>query len=240
MGGDGRELLIVEVFYTLQGEGPQAGWPAIFVRLAKCNLRCYFCDTSFEEGKVWHLDTLTEQILTMCSEHTCRLVVLTGGEPLLQNVIPLIQCLNQRSVRVSIETAGTVYLEGLDQHFAPWRPNEQNLIICSPKTPGIHPRIRPLIGAFKYVLRAGEADPDDGLPAMSTQRLPSGIINVEPWKLFRPSDCKGGMTYTPIYLQPMDEGDEEKNKKNMHLVTSLCLKHGYRQSLQTHKIVGLP
>lgn len=229
---DGSLLVVGDPWYTLQGEGPQAGWPAIFLRLAKCNLRCFFCDTYFEHGARLDLEYLSKVIQTMAHERKCSLVVITGGEPLLQNVVPLIKRLNHHSIRVSIETAGTAYVDGLDHLFAPWRPNEQNMIVCSPKTPVINARLRPLIGAFKYILRSGEADPLDGLPAMSTQ-IKDHLANI-----FRQDP--NGVQAVPIYLQAMDEQDPVKNEKNLHLVTEMCLRYGYRQSIQTHKIVGVP
>lgn len=244
MLNDGSEYLLAEApFFTLQGEGPQTGWPAVFVRLAKCNLRCFFCDTSFEQGSSWTIDTLVEAVITLCSSNAdCRLVVLTGGEPLLQNVVPLIQRLNHYGISVAIETAGTVYVEGLASLFCPHRPNDflDNLIICSPKTAGIHPQLRPLIGAFKYIIREGEVDPNDGLPNKSTQRhkitLPRLVRDVQ---LFRPSTTTLGFM-PPIYVQPMDEGSLPKNRRNEETAKASALRFGYRLSQQTHKALGLP
>jgi organic radical activating enzyme len=236
---DGDLLVVGEPFYTLQGEGPQAGWPAIFVRLAKCNLRCFFCDTSFEEGNSYCLDTLVEQVGTMASEHKCGLVVLTGGEPLLQNVVPFIRKMNFINIAVAIETAGTVFVEGLDRLFRPGHLDnfEDNLIVCSPKTPNINARLRPLIGAFKYIIRDypigafKHGVSIDGLPVLSTQK--DGLLSL----IFRQDEaCLHPM---PIYLQAMDERDSIATARNVKLTARLCLEHGYRNSMQTHKLLGL-
>lgn len=92
-----------EIFYSLQGEGIQAGTPAIFVRLAHCNLHCHWCDTDYTwnwEGTPWqHIKTKKKpsrahsllslsipQAIALIQEHLpCKHLVLTGGEPLLQN-----------------------------------------------------------------------------------------------------------------------------------------------------------
>src|ERR1700756_5367366 len=89
-GGDGRTLAVQSIFYTLQGEGPFSGQPAVFIRLAGCNLACTFCDTDFESGieNRMETDVLIEHVGNLLA--ASRLVVLTGGEPLRQNVGPLI------------------------------------------------------------------------------------------------------------------------------------------------------
>src|ERR1700685_2587778 len=75
-------LTINEIFYSIQGESTFAGEPCIFVRLTGCDLRCTYCDTeyAFYEGKKWSLDSILEEV----AKYPCRLVEVTGGEPLLQ------------------------------------------------------------------------------------------------------------------------------------------------------------
>lgn len=221
-------LIINEIFYTIQGEGPDIGTPAVFVRLSKCNLRCYFCDTEFESGKL-----MTEPVVWETVEHVlnsnkdCRLVVITGGEPLLQNFLPLVRRCNGRGIRVSVETAGTIHLDGLEDWFGHRR---SNLIVCSPKTPTLARTIIPLIGAFKYVVRAGEIDTATGLPTLSTQ-IPGNRMSA-----FMQTESRG----VPVYLSPMDEGDPVKNKANLDAAAAACMRHGYRLTFQLHKLVGLP
>lgn len=224
---EGR-LLVNDLFYTIQGEGPDAGRTAVFLRLAKCNLRCYFCDTEFEKGYPRAYRDLASSILHITSKSKCHLVVITGGEPLLQNVVPLIRELNAHNVCVSIETAGTVWCDTFTK-FAKGRA--WNKIVVSPKTPKIAREIIPFVAAFKYIIKVGDIDERDGLPIGSTQ-IKGDATRVP---LYRPA-----YGTTPIYLQPMDEGDAERNQANAELAAQMCLRFGYRLSLQMHKAVGLP
>src|SRR5271154_3010321 len=75
-------LTINEIFYSIQGESTYAGQPCVFVRLTGCDLRCTYCDTeyAFYEGKKWTLSAIMDEV----AKHPCRLVEITGGEPLLQ------------------------------------------------------------------------------------------------------------------------------------------------------------
>ena len=234
-GVDQREdgtLNVNSIWFTIQGEGPDAGRPAIFMRLAKCNLRCWFCDTEFESGELRSASDLLEQIKGLSSEHGCNFVVMTGGEPLLQNIVPLVKLLNGWNIFVQVETAGTVYCEGLDEVFHAERTYRGNLIVCSPKTPKLNERLVPLIGAFKYVVKANEMDPEDGLPVMSTQ------LNGEEARIFRPTLMQ--RITIPVYLQPCDENDPMANMENAKAAAAACMKHGHRLSIQTHKIAGVP
>ena len=73
-------MKVNEIFYSLQGEGHYTGTPAVFVRFAGCNLRCWFCDTDFEKGDEMSEDEIVEAVL----QYPTRYVVITGGEPTLQ------------------------------------------------------------------------------------------------------------------------------------------------------------
>jgi 7-carboxy-7-deazaguanine synthase len=229
------DLLVNDLFYTLQGEGPDAGRPAIFLRLAKCNLRCYFCDTEFEKATPMPLDHILNEVRILSEVNECRLLVLTGGEPLLQNVIPLVTAVNKMNITVSVETAGTVFPEGLNQLFKSKRAHSPhgNMIVISPKTPKLNYDVARCAGALKYIINHGEVDVDDGLPNMSTQ-TPGQIV-----KLFRPSG--GTMSGVPIYVQAMDFGDDDyRSKRNLLLAATIAMKHGYRLSVQLHKLAQLP
>lgn len=98
-------LTINEIFHSIQGESTQAGRPCVFVRLTACDLRCSWCDTpyAFHEGRKMTLDEILEQVRS----YGCRLVEITGGEPLLQpNVYPLMQRLVDEGYSVMLETGG--------------------------------------------------------------------------------------------------------------------------------------
>jgi 7-carboxy-7-deazaguanine synthase len=219
-------LLVNDIFYTIQGEGPDAGRPAVFIRLAKCNLRCHFCDTEFETGKPQTYHQVARMVQTMTEHNGCRLVVITGGEPFLQNIRLLVDVLNKNGVDVSVETAGTVFTRDHEEIFM----RSCNKIICSPKTPVINTTIAPLVHSFKYIVRVGDVDEKDGLPIASTQ------LQGELARIYRPQKKVGRV----IYVQPMDEQDPIRNKANAELAAQVCLRHGYRLSLQMHKLVGVP
>lgn len=210
----------------MQGEGPDAGRPAIFIRLAKCNLRCFFCDTEFNDGVFLDADEVAKSARDLAKPNGTSLVVMTGGEPLLQNIMPASLRMNEYGMGVSVETAGSVYDKRLDSVFK----ETQNRIVCSPKTIQINKDIISLVHAWKYIVRAGHVSDVDGLPMESTQT--EGVVQ----QLYRPKKDHPA----PIYVQPMDEGDPEKNAANVKLAGDLVMRYGYRLSLQMHKIVGLP
>jgi 7-carboxy-7-deazaguanine synthase len=98
-------LTINEIFYSIQGESTFAGQPCVFVRLTGCDLRCTYCDTeyAFYEGKRWTM----EDIISEVGKYPCRLVEVTGGEPLLQKrVHTLMSRLCDEGCTVLIETSG--------------------------------------------------------------------------------------------------------------------------------------
>jgi 7-carboxy-7-deazaguanine synthase len=98
-------LTINEIFYSIQGESTFAGQPCVFVRLTGCDLRCTYCDTeyAFYEGKRRTLDDIIAEV----EKHPCKLVEVTGGEPLLQKrVHTLMSRLCDDGYTVLIETSG--------------------------------------------------------------------------------------------------------------------------------------
>lgn len=106
-------LRITEIFFSIQGESSQAGRPCTFVRLSRCNLRCNWCDTpySFTGGDRMSLD----EIHAAVEAHGCRLVEITGGEPLLQPlVLPLMARLLDAGYEVLIETSGSLDISAID------------------------------------------------------------------------------------------------------------------------------
>src|SRR3954471_13531433 len=132
--GDGETLHVVKgsPWLTIQGEGPYAGHPAVFVRLHGCHLRCTFCDTNFDDpdDPVYRVPDLVAEINNLATA-TTKLVVITGGEPTRQNILPLCRDLAFCGFKVQIETAGTYWIDGIENYAD---------IVCSPKTPSIHPK----------------------------------------------------------------------------------------------------
>jgi 7-carboxy-7-deazaguanine synthase len=205
--GDGKMLAVKHIFATIQGEGPYAGVPAVFVRLGGCNLACDFCDTQFEDFESIALDIILERVNALAGPR--RLVVITGGEPMRQPIGPLCEALLAAGYKVQIETNGTLF-----------RPLPEKVeIVCSPKNTGggyfpLREDLLARVNALKFLISHDRADynhvPDVGQ--------------------------KDGVA---IYVQPMDEYDEEKNRRNLQYAAEVAMKRGYRLSLQTHKIVGI-
>jgi len=106
-------LKVNEIFYSIQGESSYAGLPCVFVRLTGCNLRCSYCDTTYayEEGA----DLLIEKILERAKGYACRLVEITGGEPLVQAGTPeLVARLLNQGHTVLMETNGSLDIGRVD------------------------------------------------------------------------------------------------------------------------------
>jgi 7-carboxy-7-deazaguanine synthase (Cx14CxxC type) len=216
---------VKELFYTLQGEGAQAGTPAVFCRFAGCNLWtgreadratavCTFCDTDFvgtdgtnggkfatpaalaeRAAQVWDGDDPVRRAARTTGGSA--LVVCTGGEPLLQLDEALIAAFHATGFRVAVETNGTQAAPaGLD-----WT-------CVSPKADA------PL------VLAAG-----DELKLVYPQPL-------------APPERFESLAFRHFFLQPMDGPDRERN---IERAVAYCLAHPrWRLSLQTHKLLGLP
>lgn len=218
-------LIVYSMFYTIQGEGPYAGQPAVFIRLAGCNLQCPLCDTEYTKGAtvMGYLDLLAD--VKELIPNPVELVVITGGEPFRQNLTPFVTALLSAGLRVQIETNGTLFLprgNAIDPGF----PYQDVTIVCSPKTGKINKYLLPHIDAYKYVLTAGSVDRIDGLPLRALE-------HPAPKKLAKPH---GG---TPIYVQPADSGEDHQNKRNLEAAIKSCMKFGYTLCIQIHKIIGM-
>ncbi|HEX9069218.1 MAG TPA: 7-carboxy-7-deazaguanine synthase [Ktedonobacterales bacterium] len=210
--------MVREIFYTLQGEGANAGRPAVFCRFAGCNLWsgreedratavCTFCDTDFVGtngpggGKFATGEALAVAVAAQwpaeASPRARRLVVCTGGEPLLQLDEPAIAALHAAGFEVAIETNGTqVPPPGID-----W--------IC----------VSPKANAPLALTRGNE------------------LKLVYPQTLALPERFEG-LDFEHFFLQPMDGPQRERNTQ---LAVSYCLAHPqWRLSLQTHKLLGIP
>ena len=208
---------VKELFYTLQGEGANAGRPAVFCRFAGCNLWsgreqdranavCSFCDTDFvgtdgvNGGKFATPDTLVIAALGQLPggvPSQGMLLVCTGGEPLLQVDAALIDALHAAGFEIAVETNGTIEAPaGID-----W-------ICVSPKA-------------------------DAPLKQTSGHELKL----VFPQDSARPERFEA-LGFEHFFLQPMDGPSREANTV---AATAYCLAHPrWRLSLQTHKMIGIP
>jgi 7-carboxy-7-deazaguanine synthase (Cx14CxxC type) len=214
----GMPYLVKEIYYTIQGEGAQAGRAAVFLRFAGCNLWsgkeedrsravCNFCDTDFlgtngPGGGVFHSAAeLAQAVRQAWPEHTPEpsqpWVVCTGGEPLLQLDEPAIQALHAQQIRIAVETNGTLPV-----------PADIDWLCVSPKA-----------GAKLAVKQGDELKLVYPQPGVD----PARFANYD---------------FQHFFLQPMDGTQLAKNQR---LVAEYCLQHPqWRVSLQLHKILGLP
>ncbi|MEA1993937.1 MAG: 7-carboxy-7-deazaguanine synthase QueE [Euryarchaeota archaeon] len=101
---NGKKYYLHEIFFSVNGEGLQSGRPMVFIRLSGCNLRCNWCDT--KGSWVQKEKKSSDEIIKKVREYRTDWVCITGGEPLLQDLDPLISQLDRK---ISLETNGTIY-----------------------------------------------------------------------------------------------------------------------------------
>ena len=216
---------VQDIFYTIQGEGPFAGLPAVFIRLTGCNLRCHWCDTVWDDEKDEYFTPhqIAEQVKRVALG--CKLVVITGGEPCRWDLGPLIDELHD--YRIQVETAGILWQQALlDSNVT---------VVCSPKVAKVHPKFMQYCDHWKYVVSAGDARPSDGLPIKGTQRPLTEGDPMRGGDMCRPPKDRP----VNVYLQPCDEYDAEKNAANIKHMVEISLKYGYRAGLQLHKLFNV-
>lgn len=188
------------------------------------------CDTEFESGMLNRM-TIEQIVMRTTYERACvpSLVVLTGGEPLRQNIVPLIHALHEVGVNmVQLETAGTLWPKGLEAMFQTATPRV--CIVCSPKTPKVHHLITAHCVHYKYVIQADRTSRDDGLPAYGTQA--ATLDNLQ--RIYRPE--RSDVT---VWVSPCDDYDPVRNAENIRSASNAAMRFGHRLTLQLHKIVGL-
>lgn len=215
--GDGRSLDVHSIWKTIQGEGPHAGKPAVFVRLAGCNLRCPACDTEYTTNRqLMQVSSILARVTEVDTPN--RLVVITGGEPFRQSIGHLCHTLLMNNYHVQIETNGTLFINNLP---------EDVLVVCSPKAGKLNPVLADRVDAFKYVLHADQIDPRDGLPF--------SVLENDCKRVARPPTGFSG----EIFVQPIDVGVPEWNKRHTDAVAQVALKFGYTFCLQVHKYINM-
>lgn len=211
------------IFPTIQGEGIYAGHPATFVRLAGCNLRCPACDTEYTDGAI---KVRPKYIIDRVSEVSApnKLVVITGGEPLRQDISALLSSLIAEGYTVQIETNGTLAPSRNTKHvLEQFRTHIK--VVCSPKG-RVHAELLNFIDAYKYVLSADHISVSDGLPTRVLD------LKVKP---DRPHpDFKG-----TVYVQPMDSKSAAANYRHQSAAIRMAMTFGYVFCLQVHKIINV-
>lgn len=104
---------VCEIFYSIQGESSWAGYPMIFIRLSGCNLDCSWCDTLYARQEKGTIFTL-EEILNIIAQYNCKMVEITGGEPLLQQPVSnLMKILLEKGYTVLLETNGACSIKNV-------------------------------------------------------------------------------------------------------------------------------
>lgn len=228
---DGQELDVHSIFYTIQGEGPFSGTPAVFIRLAGCNLQCPLCDTEYTEGRQQRsIASILNEVMEISTGYARRLVVITGGEPFRQEVTPLIQLLLSLDWLVQIETNGTLPVPPflIPRIETVLSIRKGAYIVVSPKGSKVHKTVERLACAYKYVITTAQVDPDDGLPMR--------VLGHQCYtRVARPPE---GMT--PIYIQPADLQNDLRNENNMTECIRSCIRFGYSLQLQVHKLLKVP
>ncbi len=209
--GNGKKLLVDEIFYSIQTEGPFAGRPATFIRLFGCNLNCGFCDTPQEsKPDKMSIKKIVKQVEKIAGT---MMIVITGGEPFLQNITPLVITLSKMSYHIQLETTGTLSLPDF-----PWDKSSKFIsIVCSPKTQKIHPDIAKHALAYKYIISA-ELSP-------TAYGLPKGI--------FKPDNL------SRIMLSPCWEKSQKKTTANIDRAVETAKAYGYPLTLQYHKLINI-
>jgi len=215
---------VKEIFYTLQGEGANAGRPAVFCRFSGCNLwtgreqdrahaTCQFCDTDFvgvgpDGGKFVDASTLADAVLSRWPAVSNGraiggrpLVVCTGGEPLLQLDVAAIRALHDRGFEVAVESNGTQSPpEGIDH------------LCVSPKADA------PLVATRGQELKL-----------VFPQRHPA----AQPERF-------ASLDFENFFLQPLDARDPDESRQNVAAALAYCLANPqWRLSLQTHKLLDI-
>lgn len=215
----GEMLDVHSIFDTIQGEGPYAGMPATFVRLAGCNLQCPLCDTEYTEGR--QVMTLSEIAGKVSGRN--GLIVITGGEPFRQSIQGLVGLFKGQRRSVQIETNGMFDCGAIIPQLA--------TIVLSPKTAKINKNTARLAHCYKYVVQAGDVA-DDGLPIHALGHpVPDGQMIARPPVGWR------GMTY----VQPADEKDDMLNAANMATAVASVMQRPLERNLciQMHKYANL-
>ncbi len=139
-------LNVNEIFYSLQGEGGRTGQPSIFIRLAKCNLTCSFCDTDYERGVKMTIDEVLREI----EPYGCKWIIWTGGEPTLQLNDTIVAFFKEKGYLQAIETNGTRRV-----------PRGIDYITCSPKQHfGKIRELIPEVDELRFPIQKGDPLPD--------------------------------------------------------------------------------
>lgn len=241
----GDDLLVTSFFATIQGEGPLAGFPAMFVRLSGCNYgnkgdTCSWCDTSFQfnDGQRFTPQALLDRLLADPGYNKKQVLVITGGEPTLQlNLLSFIVLAEAYFSDIQIETNGTqpkFYKEAVARNMAHLFKS-----VVSPKANerlGKYPQVSPDVmwwaHCLKFVVTSDETSPHHTVPqwALDSKKL----VYVSPMAVYL-------KPYSGEVSSIWDEGliDKVQTAKNYNYAARLAMEHQLRLSVQQHLFIGL-
>lgn len=252
------KLLVTSIFHTIQGEGPFAGCPAVFIRLAKCQLQCSFCDTYFDSGDWMYLGELFMRARDACKEGPIpKLLIITGGEPTLQN--PMLN-------RVALWMA-----DGWAPPFTSLQIETNGLIlpqlpplvtvVTSPKcVNGRYPKLSPDVLArtncLKFVISGDRQSPYYIIPgwALEWREATGREIFISPMAEYQHTPERTRAIYESrrdptisereaaerVSFWEPDLLDIGKCQRNYEWAAAYVLRHNLRLSIQQHLFASLP
>ena len=262
------QLFVTSIFYTLQGEGPYRGEPSVFIRLAKCNLACSFCDTYFDGGDWLTFEQIDLRVGNVLREYFGGVIpdwaeqkiglVITGGEPMLQkNLGPFLEYVKDHFAWTQIESNGTVWQD---------IPSSTTLVCspkCSEKNGAPVKYLRPnadvmeRADCLKFVMNADPDSPYSSIPDWAHEYAsvgsgkqvfisPMNIYNREPQKSKQMRSTKNDITIeersaVDEVISFWEEGllDMKENQKNHEYAAKYCAQHGFTLNLQIHLYASL-
>lgn len=258
---DGK-YLVTSIFYTVQGEGPLAGYPAVFLRLAKCNLNCSFCDTYFDSGDWMTLEEIEVKILNTLDNHFGGWIpdwvlsgnnvalIITGGEPTLQALGPLVEYMKRWFRSIQVESNGILE----------YTPPSNSVLVVSPKMSEktfkyLKPHDITLANAscLKFVL--SQDGPYDQVPEWAFEWAAKYYykdVFISPMNIYNeePQAARIARNANPTSIEQRSTVEEvvsfwtpgllnlEQNEKNHAYAADYCMMYGFRLTLQMHLYSG--
>jgi 7-carboxy-7-deazaguanine synthase len=232
-------MKIAEIFYSIQGEGKLLGVPSIFVRVSGCNLRCVWCDTPYASWNPEGAEMNVAEIAAKVSEFGARHVVLTGGEPMMfQEMALLIAALKAAGQHITIETAGTLWLENLPAggiDLASVSPKLENSVPREReggRFAALHERQRINLDVLRKFAAVGAVRECQWKFVVST---PADVAEVESLiaQLNAELPATSRVPASDIVLMP--EGiDAQTLSQRSQWVAEICKQKGYRMSPRLH------
>lgn len=241
----GTDLLVASTFATIQGEGPYAGYPSMFLRLSGCNYgdkgdHCQFCDTTFnfDKGTRYSVEALLAHLLADPAYHRDQILVITGGEPTLQqNLLAFMVKAKFYFKDIQLETNGTqpkFYRAATERNMA-----SSFMSVVSPKAnmrlgkyPPVHPEVLWWAKCLKFVVSADPLNAHHEVPEWALES--NKIVYVSPMVVYKEA-------YEGEVSSVWQEGliDREATAANFAYAAAYAMKHNLVVSVQMHIFLGI-